>query len=112
MPDSVEIPLLLPNNTAIRVEATPINVTEDADVAFRPMSDALNSDHIESAIEGIGAIVLNAMTKLSPDKATVEFGLEVGLESGKLTALWVKGTGKANLKVTLEWSKSSGAAAK
>jgi hypothetical protein len=30
-------------------------------------------------------------------------GLEVGLESGNLTALLVKGTGTANLKLILEW---------
>ena len=32
-------------------------------------------------------------------------GVQVGIESGKLTALLVKGTGNANLKITLEWGE-------
>jgi hypothetical protein len=36
---------------------------------------------------------------------TTEFGVEFGYESGQLTALIVKGTGKANLKITMEWTK-------
>jgi hypothetical protein len=45
------------------------------------------------------------MAKVAPTKPSVEFAIEVGLESGKLTALWVKGTGTANLKIAMEWSK-------
>jgi hypothetical protein len=41
-----------------------------------------------------------------PDRGTVEFGIDVGVESGALTALVVKGTGTATLKVTLEWERS------
>jgi len=37
----------------------------------------------------------------------VEFGLEVALESGQLTAVLVKGSAKANLKITLEWASNS-----
>jgi hypothetical protein len=44
---------------------------------------------------------------LKPHKASVEFGLEVALEAGQLTALLVKGSGTSNLKITLEWSEAS-----
>lgn len=37
----------------------------------------------------------------------MEFGLEVALESGQLTAVLVKGSAKANLKITLEWASNS-----
>ena len=40
---------------------------------------------------------------MQPKKATVEFGVEVTVKSGKLTALIVEGEGKGNLKITLEW---------
>jgi hypothetical protein len=40
---------------------------------------------------------------VQPKKATVEFGVEVTVKSGKLTALIVEGEGKGNLKITLEW---------
>ena len=32
-------------------------------------------------------------------------GIEVAVESGQLTALIVKGSGKANLEITMEWGK-------
>jgi hypothetical protein len=46
-----------------------------------------------------------ALKKVKPKKASVEFGLEVAVESGKLTTLLVKGTGTANLKIALEWGE-------
>lgn len=93
----------LPNKTQIWVEATPLRRPGDKDVAFMRPKGPLEIDALQGAIEGIGAMVIGAMHKLSPRKVSAEFALEVGLESGKLTALWVKGTGKANLKITLEW---------
>ncbi|WP_264308818.1 CU044_2847 family protein [Nodosilinea nodulosa] len=41
-----------------------------------------------------------------PKKATVKFGMELAIESGQLTAVIVKGSGKANLEITLEWERS------
>ena len=58
---------------------------------------------------GMLATIMNALAvqaalvKVKPAKASVELGLEVGLEAGQLTALLVKGSGKANLKITLTW---------
>ncbi len=45
----------------------------------------------------------SALARVKPTKASVELGLEIGVEAGQLTALLVKGTGKANLKITLQW---------
>jgi len=44
-----------------------------------------------------------AIAAAKPQKASVEFGVEVAVESGQLTALIVKGGAKANLKITLTW---------
>ena len=52
-------------------------------------------------------MVVTAVQKVAPTKASVEFGIEVAVEPGKVTALWVKGSGKANLKITLEWADSA-----
>jgi hypothetical protein len=41
--------------------------------------------------------------KLSLTKLALNFGLEIAIESGKLTTLIVKGSSKANLEITLEW---------
>lgn len=73
--------------------------------ALEGILEPLSIDVVRTAVEGLGQVVQEALISVKPDKASVEFGLDVGLESGKLTALWVKGTGKANLKITLEWGK-------
>jgi hypothetical protein len=44
-----------------------------------------------------------AVQKAKPSRAAVEIGLEFGLEAGKAVTLIARGTGKANLRVTLEW---------
>ena len=60
---------------------------------------------ITDALEGISEAILNSLEKVGPDKASVEFGLEVSFKEGQLTGLLVQGGGTANLKVTLEWTK-------
>jgi Trypsin-co-occurring domain 1 len=91
------VPVLLPNGKEIRVEATLLPGEEE--VSFK----ALPAEQIFDAVEGIAQAVGATLQKVKPRKASVELGLEVGLESGNLTALLVKGTGTANLKLTLEW---------
>lgn len=41
----------------------------------------------------------------SPNKLTIELGIDVGIEEGELTAIFIKGSGNANFKVTLEWER-------
>jgi hypothetical protein len=82
------------------------DVPRQRDVSTKEgVPEPLSIDVVRAAIEGLGQVVQEALASFKPDKASVEFGLEVGLESGKLTALWVKGTGKANLKISLTWGK-------
>ena len=91
------VPVLLPNGKEIRVEATLLPGEEEVSFKALPVAE------IFDAVEGIAQAVVTTFQKVKPRKATVELGLEVGLESGHLTALLVKGTGTANLKLTLEW---------
>jgi hypothetical protein len=92
------IPVKLPNEEIIRVQATVIPSKQDtASLPALPFQEMLGS------IEGIAQAVAATLKKVMPRKATVELGLEVAIESGKLIALLVKGTGTANLKITLEW---------
>jgi len=74
------VPLTLPNNTRIRVEATPVKRSGDSDVSFEAIKEALAIDNIQGAIEGIAQTVLSGLRTVAPDKAAVEFGLEIGLE--------------------------------
>ncbi len=91
------VKIVLEDGTTVNMEVSALGGEED--VSF----DALPFEGVAGAIEKIAATVLTPIKKVKPKKATVEFGLSVGLESGKLTALWVKGQGAANIKVSLEW---------
>jgi len=64
-----------------------------------PVSDFVNS------IKSISQSVVNSIKEISPDKFSVEFGIEASFEAGKLLALLCSGGAKANLKITLEWTK-------
>jgi hypothetical protein len=82
----------------IAMEVTPLGGEER--VADLPH----DFEELTASIEGIASSLYGAIKKIAPKKACIEFGVEAGVESGKLTALLVKGSGKANLKITLEWS--------
>lgn len=86
----------LNDGTSIRVEATLIG---DRKLTFqtRPLSEATGA--IESLTKEIAEIV----QKVNPDRAKVRFGIDVGIESGKLTPLLVKDASTANIEITLEW---------
>src|SRR5947209_15168132 len=60
---------------------------------------------VTDTVEGLAKALVTTLKKVKPRAASVEFGVQVGIESGKLTALLVKGTGNANLKITLEWGE-------
>jgi Trypsin-co-occurring domain 1 len=90
----------------IWAEVEPVGpVTNRRDVAADDEAEPLSIDVVRTAVEGLSRVVQEALAAVKPDKASAEFSLEVGVESGKLTALWVKGSGKANLKITLTWGK-------
>jgi hypothetical protein len=45
------------------------------------------------------------LEQVKPTKASVKYGLEIGIEQGSLVAAIVRGTGKANLEISLEWER-------
>jgi len=108
----------LPNGMSIAMEVTPITSlasSEEADLGAREtrissLIESRASSRIEhkfqdltDSIESISSAIYNALKAVEPTKAKVQFGIVVGAEAGQLTALVVKGSGKASLKVTLEW---------
>ncbi len=99
MPENTErVPVVLDNGTRIFIEATAFGGEEEVGIVNLQFSD------VTQALEGIASALATTLVKVKPQKAVVELGIEIALESGKLTAMLVKGSGKANLKVTLEWS--------
>ncbi len=95
------IPVEFANNVIVHVESTVLGGEEN--VAFKVAS----FKDVTDTIEAIAISVVQSLQRIKPHKAAIEFGLEIAVESGQLTALLVKGSGKANLKVTLEWSGQS-----
>jgi len=88
----------LSDGSFVHIETSQIHGEEK--VASKPF----DFQQVGSSIESIVDALKSSLDKAKAKKATVEFGVEIGAESGQLTALIVKGSGKANLKITLEWS--------
>jgi hypothetical protein len=64
---------------------------------------ALPFDSVAKAITKISQVVSAPIQAVKPTKATVKYGLAIGIEQGGLVAAIVRGTGTANLEITLEW---------
>jgi hypothetical protein len=90
------------SDLVILVEARrPADAEEDVGVR-----NLLRFDGVEQSISTIAQRVTAALQSARPDRATVEFGIDVAVESGQLTGLLAKGAGTATLKVTLSWDGS------
>jgi hypothetical protein len=100
--DQTIIPLSI-DGTAVLIEIRP-ETDPEQDVGALPN---VSFDGVVDSIEAIARRLAGALTTVKPDKATLEFGVDIGLESGSLTALIVKGTGTATIKITLEWATGS-----
>lgn len=96
------VPTELKDGTTIWVQARMISGDERIVPSLAPFSQ------LTGAVESIAKSIVTTLQKVKPRRASVEFGLEIGVDSGKLTALLVKGTGTANLKITLEWEEMPG----
>jgi len=93
---SETVPVQLPNGATIKFE---VSNTGREDVSFDPKQ----FQPVADAIEGVVQMIATPIQKVRPKKATVKFGMELAIESGQLTAIIVKGSGKGNLEITLEW---------
>lgn len=99
------LPAELPNGAKVLVQVTVVGGREVVIAGMASFTD------VTKTLEGIAESVVAVWDKVKPSKASVEFGLQIGLESGQLTAMFVKGTGSADLKVTMEWEGSRSEAA-
>jgi hypothetical protein len=93
---------VLPNGVRIGVETVGGGGSQDI-----ARGQVLDLGELGSALEGMAILVKDALIKVAPDSAKVEFGMNVKVESGKLTALLVGGSATASLKITLGWGRNS-----
>jgi hypothetical protein len=89
----------LENKPVIYIE---VAQTGREDVAFGAKSFKAISHALEHIVQALAMPIARAR----PSKASVKFGLEVGLDQGNLVATIVRGTGTANLEITLEWEQN------
>jgi len=107
---TVILPVQLSNGKVIHVQATDLSAeravsSKGIGTTIEDISAHIHSfDGITSVIENISTGITESLKKAKPTRATVEFGLEVAVESGNITSLLVNGSGKATLQITLEWS--------
>lgn len=60
---------------------------------------------VGKTLEGLAEVIWSSLKKVSPDKVTVELGVELAAKNGKLSGLLVEGEGKGSLSITLEWGQ-------
>jgi hypothetical protein len=90
------VPIRLPNGEIVQVE---VSESGRKDTSIDPHL----FDELSGVLEGVTVALSETIKKAKPRKAVIKFGLELAVESGKLTAIVVKGSSKANLEITLEW---------
>ena len=105
MVKSNAIPVKLANGSTLNIEVGDADLVLESSDGERAVAgfQAKSLRDALAPIEGLSDEVLQIIKHSGPSKAAVEFGIEVGIEFGQLTALLVKGTAKANLKITLHW---------
>ena len=92
----------LSDGSIVNVEVTPIG-EQLASLETRVFQKATRI--IKSIAEDVTGTLKDISETVKPDKFSVKLGLQIGVEAGELTALIVKGTGTANLEITMEWNK-------
>lgn len=90
----------LPNGSLVGMEVSATGMQDVGDI-----STSFKFESIATAIEGIAEAVVQSVSKISPTKTSIKFGIEAQVEQGALAAVIVKGSSKANLEITLEWEK-------
>ena len=68
--------------------------------------ESIPFEQVTNLLGGIADEISKTLEKAKPKRASVELGVEFGIKDGALVALIARGSGKANLKIGLEWERS------
>lgn len=90
----------LEDSTIINIRATVLTKEENVAAFDKIMS----LDGVMKTVESVANLLSKTIQKVKPKKASIEFGIEIGVDTGQLTALLVQGSGASHLNITLEWS--------
>ena len=97
------LPIQLENGEVFLAQVTMLGGEENV-AAF---TGGLSLDNVTKSIEKISTALAKTIKKVKPDKASIEFGVEIATKEGQLTALLVQGSATANLTISHEWEKKS-----
>ncbi len=93
----------LSDGTILRMAYTPKSSDGEEEVGLR---DKISFSRVTGAIESMASDISKVWEKVQTQKMSVEFGLEIEADTDDtIMAVIMKGSGKANFKVTLEWQK-------
>jgi hypothetical protein len=93
------LPVEMANGKVVQVQVTTMGGEEDIAI----LDHLPTFEEVTGAIEEISRAITSSIEKVKPQRASVEFGLEVAVQEGKLTALLVQGSGTASVTITLGW---------
>jgi hypothetical protein len=94
------INVVLPNGAQMLVRVT--EMESDRAEKLSPMRN-LSMEDLFSSLRGFAEQLYDVFHDLKPKKSTVEFGVDIALQSGRLVSLIASGKASGSLKVTLEW---------
>lgn len=100
------VPVQLDDGTVIRIEATPTDDPDQTDEYVASIG-LPSFEQFTHTVKSMAKSIASIWDEVQPSKASVEFNIEVGFETGNITAWLVKGAGKGHLTITMEWEKES-----
>ena len=95
--DTQMVDVSLDDETTIKIEVLESGIVQVG------VGDVLPLEPIVETVTKISQVLTKAIERAKPKKATVKYGLSIGVENGSLMAALVRGSGTANLEITLEW---------
>lgn len=90
----------LEDGTQLQVEVRTSSSYQDVGAV-----DLLNFDAVFGALQNLSTSIHRSFERAKPSRASIEFGMELTVESGKLITLICQGSSTANFTVTLEWER-------
>jgi hypothetical protein len=102
-PTTKRIPVDLGDGVIVQMDVTQIGdggLQEVSGGGRLPFTGVLNG------MTKVAEVIAGSVQKVKPSKATVKYGLEIGVEEGSLMAAIVRGSGSANFEITLEWDNT------
>lgn len=109
MKESSLLPIELSDGNVVMVEVKSIEPTlstKKKNVSTKQKPDKFSFDTVKGQLKSFSEDLVSSFESIKPDKLSIEMGCEFAVESGKMVALFVQGTAKSNIKITLEWNDS------